>query len=74
MFIVRKRISHLLTWKSQAHYNNELQVVTLIIQKLPVPFTDQFIFSALINQPNSKPVLCGPFLPNHSDTLILMGM
>ena len=64
-------ISHLLVWQSQGsplwswnyklcHYScNSYQPLLLI----------QFIFKALINQPNNIPVLFVMILPNHSDTL-----
>ena len=64
----------MLTWKSQTLCDNETATCDINHAKATSPFTDQFIFNALINQPNSKPVLCGLFLPNHSDTLTSMGV
>ena len=49
----------------------KLQVVTLIIQKIPTLFTDTIYLQGIINQPNNTPILFGMFLPNHSDTLTL---
>ena len=50
----------------------ELQVVTLIVQRLQAHLLIQFIFKALINLPNEKKYYA--VLPNYSDILTLIGV
>ena len=49
----------------------KLQVVSLIIQKLPTHVTDT-TYRIIQNQPINTPVLFGMFLLNHSVTPTLM--